>query len=160
VECSGARFSGADVIFSGCYPASLDEKGRIAVPAVFRSLLARMEQGPLHVTPMSLDEKPHLEIFPSESFMKLADQIMAMDDEEDAELLKQEIIGRSQMVELDAQGRIVVPAFVRDLVGLKPSSRVMVEGQITRFDIWEESAYHARRAEKERLRSALKKLKR
>jgi MraZ protein len=74
-------------------------------------------------------------------------------------LLKQEIFGRSVMVELDGQGRIVVPQWLREEAQLS-NGRVVIEGQISRFDIWDEARYHARRAEPERLKQALKLIKR
>ena len=94
-------------MFSGWYAVSLDEKGRVAVPASFRHALAKTDAGPLYLTPFSHDGKPHLEVFPSAEFARLAEQIQNLEDSEQAELLKQEIIGRSVAVELDGQGRIV-----------------------------------------------------
>lgn len=146
-------------MFAGWYAVTLDEKGRIAVPASFRHALAKMEGAPLYLTPFSHDGKPHVEAFPAPEFARLAAQIQALEDSEQAELLKQEIFGRSVMVELDAQGRIVVPQWLREEAQLN-NGRVVVEGQISRFDIWDESRYHARRAEPERLKQALKLIKR
>lgn len=137
----------------------MDDKGRIAVPAVFRQLLTKMESGTLYLTPFSHDaERPHIEVFPTPAFAKLADQIDALEDAEQAELLKQEIIGRSLMVDLDSQGRMVLPQWLRDEAKL--GGRVVVEGQIGRFDIWDEARYQARRADSERLKQALKLIKR
>jgi MraZ protein len=146
-------------VFSGWYAVSLDDKGRIAVPASFRHTLAKSEGGPLYLTPFSHDDKPHLEVFPAPEFAKLAAQVQAIEDSEQAELLKQEIFGRSVAVELDAQGRIVLPQWLREEAGLA-NGRVVVEGQISRFDIWDEARYQSRRAEPERLKQALKLIKR
>lgn len=146
-------------MFAGWYAVSLDEKGRIAVPASFRHTLAKSEGGPLYLTPFSHDDKPHLEVFPAAEFARLAEQINALEDSEQAELLKQEIVGRSVAVELDGQGRIVLPQWLRDEAQLS-NGRVVAEGQINRFDIWDEARYHARRAEPERLKQALKLIKR
>jgi MraZ protein len=147
-------------VFSGWYAVSLDEKGRVAVPASFRHALAKFDAtGPLYLTPFSHDGKPHLEVFPSAEFARLAEQIQNLEDSEQAELLKQEIIGRSVAVELDGQGRIVLPQWLREESGLL-NGRVVVEGQISRFDIWDESRYQARRAEPERVKQALKLIKR
>lgn len=146
-------------MFAGWYAVSIDDKGRIAVPASFRQLLARIEGAPLYLTPFTHDGKPHLEVFPAPAFARLAEQIEALDDAEQAELLKQEIVGRSLMVELDAQGRMVVPQWLRDEAGLA-NGKVVVEGQINRIDIWDEAAYRARRADPERLKQALRLIKR
>lgn len=146
-------------MFAGWYAVSLDEKGRIAVPASFRHTLAKSEHGPLYVTPFSHDGKPHLEVFPSTQFARIAEQIEALEDREQAELLKQEIVGRSVMVELDGQGRIVLPQWLRE-EGQLANGRVIVEGAINRFDIWDEQRYRARRPEPERVKQALKLIKR
>ncbi len=146
-------------MFAGWYAVSLDDKGRIAVPASFRHTLAKTEGGPLYLTPFSHDDKPHLEVYSAAEFALLADQIRALEDSEQAELLKQEIFGRSVSVDLDGQGRIVLPQWLRDEAKLS-NGRVVAEGQINRFDIWDEARYHARRAEPERLKQALKLIKR
>lgn len=147
------------MLFAGFYAVSLDDKGRVAVPASFRHLLAKAENEVLYVTPLSHDDRPHLEVYPAAEFARLAERIQNLEDVEQSELLKQEIIGRSLMVELDAQGRIVLPLWLREEAGLT-HGRVVVEGQISRFDIWDEARYHARRAPSERLRQALALVKR
>lgn len=146
-------------MFAGWYAVSIDEKGRIAVPASFRQLLAKTDGAPLYLTPFGHHGKPHLEAFPAPAFARIAEQIEALDDAEQAELLKQEIVGRSLMVDLDAQGRMVVPQWLREEAGLS-NGKVVVEGQINRFDIWDEAAYRARRADPEALRQALRLIKR
>ncbi len=146
-------------MFSGWYAVSLDDKGRIAVPASFRHTLAKNESGPLYLTPFSYDDKPHLEVFPAPEFARLAEQIQAIEDTEQAELLKQEIFGRSVQVELDGSGRIVLPQWLREEAGLA-NGRVVFEGRISRFDIWDEARYQARRPEPDRLKQALKLIKR
>lgn len=155
----GIRPKASARVFAGWYAVTLDEKGRIAVPAAFRHALAKTEGGPLYLTPFSHDDKPHLEAFPASEFARLAAQIQALEDSEQAELLKQEIFGRSVMVELDGQGRIVVPQWLREEAQLS-NGRVVVEGRISRFDIWDEARYHARRPDPERLKQALKLIKR
>lgn len=146
-------------MFSGWYAVSLDEKGRVAVPASFRHLLAKKDGGPLYLTPFSHDDKPHIEVFPEADFRRLSEQIQALDDTDEAEFLKEAIIGRSVLVELDAQGRIVLPQWMRDEAELA-NGRVVVVGQIDRFDIWDEARYHARHRDPERLKRALKLVKR
>jgi MraZ protein len=146
-------------VFAGWYAVSLDEKGRIAVPASFRHALAKTDAAPLYLTPFSHDGKPHVEVFPAPEFARLAEQIQNLEDSEQAELLKQEIVGRSVMVELDGQGRIVLPQWVREEAALT-NGRVVFEGQVNRFDIWDEARYQARRADPERVKQALKLIKR
>jgi MraZ protein len=146
-------------VFSGWYALSVDDKGRIAIPAPFRQLLSKMpSSGPLFLTPQPHDEKPHVEVYPQAEFERIAGQIDALDDREMAELLKQEVIGRSVLVEIDGNGRIVLPPWLRTEVAL--GTKVIVEGRISRFDIIDEALYQSRRPDPERLRAAMRLIKR
>ncbi len=148
-------------MFAGWYAVSLDEKGRVAVPASFRHLLTKNDGGPLYLTPHLADGKPRIQVYPAAKFIQLAEQIEAMDDQDQAELLKDGLIGRAVAVELDGQGRIVLPQWLREEGGLH-NGRVAVVGQIGRFDIWDESRYHTRHdnTDPDRLKQALKLIKR
>ena len=55
------------------------------------------------------------------------------------------VLGHATDSPLDAQGRILVPQELRDLVGLERQSVVL--GQGNKLEIWDEAAWQRRRAE-------------
>ncbi len=146
-------------MFTGEHPLTIDEKGRLAVPARFRQLLAETHGPQLYVVPITNSERPaHLEVFPAPVFKQIADQIDELQDAEAAETLKQELIGRAMLTELDAQGRITLTQKLRDEVRL--NGRALVVGQSKRFDIWDETVYGSTRADAEKFSRALRLIKR
>ena len=60
--------------------------------------------------------------------------------------------------EIDRQGRIVLPPLLRRDAGI--GNRAMLVGQITRFDVWDQTAYEATRVGADQLANALKQIRR
>lgn len=150
-------------MFTGRYALAMDDKGRVAVPASFRALLTRMDGLPLYLTPYDHEDgRAHVGVYPAPRFETLAEEIEAIEDAVERELLMEEIIGGSVMVDLDAQGRIVLPASLRERTGLR--GRVVIEGQRSRFDIWDEAVLERReqkkRQDRARLSTAVKRIHR
>ena len=118
-------------MFSGSYELSVDEKGRIAVPARYRAELAESCNSQLVVTQGPDDP---LEIFPAPDFVKLAETIRDMDDRVVAEELMNRFIGLAVETEIDKQGRMLLPPLLRKRARLNGS--VVLVGKIARFELW------------------------
>jgi MraZ protein len=145
-------------MFTGEHPLNVDDKGRLAIPARFRQQLADSQGLQLYITIVTIDEQTRLEIYPAPEFRQIAQQIQEMEDRDYAEALKRGFIGRAVDTEIDRQGRITLPPLLRRDAGL--SGRVMLVGQITRFDVWDQSLYEQNRAGDSRLAEALKHIRR
>ena len=128
------------MLFSGSHHLSIDEKGRLAVPARFRQHLLERCGGQLVVT--RGPEPACLVIYPMPEFVRLADDIENMVDRRDAEQAKAITIGFAVDVEMDKQGRILVPPHLRKIIKLDGPAVLM--GQIRRFDLWAADEYDAR----------------
>lgn len=147
------------MFFTGSYGVSIDDKGRLAVPAPFRQLLTRSDALPLYVLPVTHNAtEPHLEVYPAPKFMDLVRQIDENPNRRDAEMLKRVVVGRSVMIELDAQGRVVLPQKLRDEVRI--NGRAVVMGQSARFEIWDEELLNARPVDIDALSAAFESLHR
>lgn len=123
-------------MFSGSHQLTIDEKGRLAIPARYRQELADACNSQLFIT---RGPKPCLEIYPAPEFQRLADDIEAMADREAAELLKEVFIGAACEAEIDKQGRVLLPPMLRKHANLNGSGVLM--GQIRRFDLWPEDLW-------------------
>jgi MraZ protein len=75
-------------------------------------------------------------------FNGLADQIEAMEDREEAEHLKQWVIGFAVETDIDRQGRVLLPPQLRRRI--KFGGTAVLMGQIRRFDLWPEDEWNAR----------------
>jgi MraZ protein len=51
------------------------------------------------------------------------------------------LIGNANEIELDSNGRFVVPPLLRDHAGL--DKKVMLVGQLDKFELWSEDAWEA-----------------
>ncbi|MDA8148115.1 MAG: division/cell wall cluster transcriptional repressor MraZ [Actinomycetota bacterium] len=114
--------------FFGRYEHSLDEKGRVILPAKFRSLFDRggyltpYQDGCLALwTPDEFDQQ-------METMQRLA--AAGRSDRNLARLWA----SSSQEVEMDRQGRMAIPLHLRDFAGLEGD--VLVHGAIDRVELW------------------------
>jgi len=120
------------MILRGNYPANVDEKGRLKVPAVF--LNALLEYGStLYVT--SLSGKSAL-IYPMKTWAELENKVAQLSNFHPAKrkfLFQAAYYGQS--VELDAQGRILLPQLLRESAKIQGPVDVDVVGSLTYLEI-------------------------
>jgi len=107
---------------TGEFRHALDDRGRVAVPVRFRPRLA---QG----ATLARWLDGCLAIFPSDTWEELAARIQGLPTTNAA--ARQ--FGR--FMELDRQGRLLVPSYLREYAGLTVSE-VVVVGALNRLEIW------------------------
>lgn len=125
-------------MFAGSHQLTIDEKGRLAVPARYRHALEASCNSQLVIT---MGYEPCLEIYPAPEFHTICASIEKMENREHAEVLKRAFVGRAVECELDKQGRIGVPPLLRRQARLESS--VVLVGQINRFELWSEERWAA-----------------
>ena len=128
-------------MFAGSHQLSIDDKGRLAIPARFR---AQLDGSNVFVTRA---HKPCLEVYPATEFQRIAEQIENLADQRKADLLKEVFVGNAVETEVDKQGRMLLPQLLRRHAAL--DGRVMVVGQIKRFDVWAEAAWNKKSEQSE-----------
>jgi MraZ protein len=122
-------------LFLGSHQHSIDEKGRLTLPSKWRAELA----GGVVVT-RGLDGC--LFIFPQAKFEQMAQAIDAQGFESaDARDWERYIFGMAEQVDIDKQGRILIPQNLRS--HFKLQSDVVVVGLNTRIEVWEPAKYIA-----------------
>jgi MraZ protein len=125
--------------FSGCYINKIDAKGRVSVPAPFRSKLARPEfQG---ITAVQSVKWAMIEGSGSERTDALARQLEEFpEDSEEYEAL-QALFGEHMQIPADTEGRIILPQPL--LAHANLSDVVLFAGGGNVFQMWEPGAYEA-----------------
>ncbi|NIT35961.1 MAG: division/cell wall cluster transcriptional repressor MraZ [candidate division Zixibacteria bacterium] len=132
--------------FNGQYRHSLDEKGRLSVPANFRrdaagNAIARFK--------LTVGFERCLFLFPSEYWQAVVEpqllQLTIMEAE--ARLVTRMLLSRAADCEPDRQGRIMVPAPLRQYAGL--DTEAIVNGIYTRVEIWNVDKWLAYESEAE-----------
>jgi MraZ protein len=115
-------------VFTGEYQHTLDEKGRFAVPARFRAELAQGAQ-------VSKWIDGCVALFPRADWEALAERTAALPvTDQNARTFQRFLFGAAFEVELDRQGRFVLPVILRDFADL--TSQVVVVGARRRLELW------------------------
>ena len=117
---------------TGVYPHSLDAKGRLFIPAKLRD-----ELGEVFYVTLSMEKC--LTAYSSEGWKALEEKIKAMPRSKQIQM--RPLFAHAAKCEMDAQGRILLPAALRDFAGLKKNVTVVGDGDVAEFwdtDTWNE----------------------
>jgi MraZ protein len=115
-------------MFTGEYHHAIDDKGRVAVPARFRAELAG---GAL----VSKWIDGCLALHPRAAWDVLANKVATLPiTETGARTFQRFIFGAAFEVELDRQGRLVVPAVLREFASLE--AEAVVVGSRDHLELW------------------------
>jgi len=122
-------------MFSGVSEINLDAKGRMAMPTRYRERLADSCSGKLFVTIDPLDKCLTLHTKPEWDIVE--QKIVAMPSySQSGRLLRRTILGHATEVDMDANGRLLLSAPLRDFAEI--DKRVVLLGQGNKFEIWSE----------------------
>lgn len=125
--------------FIGDYPCRLDAKGRVSIPSVFRKLFVKASENRF-VLRKNIYEKC-LDLYPMEEWQRQLDLIrsrMNPYNRKHSEFLREFYRGTAE-VEVDGNGRILIPSRLADYAGLQ--KEVVLAGQDGKIEIWNRDAY-------------------
>jgi len=129
-------------VFRGSAPARVDDKGRLKVPSVFKSLLESKYGRELYVTSLTGD---YVRLYPMPVWLDLEKKLAALPSTNPS---KQRFLDRvnyyGQMVELDSQDRVLIPMRLREPATM--TGDVDVLGQIDYLDVWNHDRFLTRLA--------------
>jgi MraZ protein len=124
---------------TGEFRHTLDDRGRVAVPARFRGRL-----GAGATLSRWLDDC--LGLFPQDEWDALAAKIRGLPlTNPQARAFARFMSSGAVEVELDRQGRVLVPVYLREYAGIT-EGEVVVVGALNRLEIWAPSAWQPYRA--------------
>jgi MraZ protein len=129
-------------MFRGIHAINLDAKGRMAIPARYRQRLQDDTQGKLVVT---IDTEEHcLLIYPLSDWEAIEAKIEALPSfNQVTRRIQRLLIGHATEVEMDGNGRILLPPLLRDYANL--DKRTILLGQGKKFELWSELHWQQRR---------------
>ena len=121
-------------MFRGVTHLALDNKGRLAVPAKHRAVLAGETEGRVVLT---ADPGHCLLLYPLAEWEPIQARLMALSSfNERIRSLQRLLVGHADDVELDGAGRILVPPALRQYAAL--DKHVVLVGQGNKFELWDE----------------------
>ncbi len=130
-------------MFRGSSEINMDAKGRMAIPARFRDAL--MSQGGALVATIDTQDAC-LFIYPMPEWEKIESQIAKLPTfNPDTRRLQRLLIGHAREMELDSNGRVLMPPELRDYAQLE--KKVVLVGQSHRFELWSLDNWNAKREE-------------
>ena len=119
----------------GRHDYSLDPKNRLAVPPKYREALAQEKGRSFYLTS---GMEGCLYLFLPSQWEKLLEgdlKMFSLPDKEQERAFKRKFFSEAIEVEPDAQGRILVPQYLKEHAGLRFD--VLVQGAGTRAEIWD-----------------------
>ena len=142
--------------FLGKIDAKLDAKGRVFVPSVFRKVLSEEERERI-VVRMEADEK-YLLVYPESVWNRQVVELQSKLNEWDPEdqMLLMQFVGDAEVLEFDAQGRVLLPKRLQVRMGLE--SEIVFVGMVDKIAMWNKSVYEEQFAVKSKLSDRLKQL--
>ena len=119
-------------MFRGSAPARIDDKGRLKVPNAFRSLLEGKYGRELFVTSVTGE---YVRIYPMPVWLVIEQKLGDMPSTNPSRLRFLDRVNYfGQAVDLDVQGRVLIPARLRDAATM--TGDVDVLGQVNYLDVW------------------------
>lgn len=128
------------MLLIGLHKVVLDAKGRLAIPALYRPLFDEHCQGRFVITVQHHGKS--LMLYPENEFEEVARVVRKFSDFERWEQnFKLAFFGHAMPLEMDGSGRVLVPAVLRELVGIE--KRVALVGATNKLEIWNEETWNA-----------------
>jgi MraZ protein len=117
--------------FRGQSIHSLDEKGRLRIPARFRDVLQKHYSDALVLTMMG----DWLVAYPPEAWEQFEEKALDLSQVQlQQRAFIRYVISSAVPCEFDKQGRILIPPTLRAMAGL--DKEVFLAGMLTNFEIW------------------------
>lgn len=120
-------------MFIGEYQATIDEKGRISIPAKFRQALKQKV-----VVTRGLDSS--LFLYTMDEWKKLAEKLASLPiATANTRAFSRLMLAGAMDCEIDKQGRIILPVYLKDFA--KIGKKAIVAGLYNRIEIWSEELW-------------------
>ena len=121
----------------GSAPARIDDKGRLKVPTQFRGVIHDQPGPDVFVTSLTGE---CVRIYPLQVWVEIEQKLKAMAGNHPSRLKFLDRVNYyGQESELDAQGRVVIPAHLRDSATIVGDVRVF--GRIDYLEVWNEERF-------------------
>ncbi len=119
-------------MFLGEFEHTIDAKGRLAIPAKFRT---QMDKGAV----ISKGMGTCLSVYTMERWEQKSSELVAGMSSAELRDFERRVYPSASDIELDAQGRMIIPAKLR--VYAKLESEVTVAGVRDHFEIWDRTTW-------------------
>ena len=129
-------------MFRGINAINLDAKGRLAIPTRYRTRIE--DEADRHLV-ATIDTEEHcLLLYPLPTWKEIEQKIESLPSfNRVTRRIQRLLIGHATELDMDGNGRILLPSLLRDYAKL--DKRVMLIGQGKKFEIWDELQWNSGR---------------
>lgn len=127
-------------MFRGMHAVTIDGKGRLPVPVKIRE-----ELGSAVVITIDTEERCLL-LYPVEQWKAIEENLQRLPSfNEAARRIQRLLIGHAADIDMDSQGRLLLPSLLRDYARF--DKHVLMVGQGNKFEVWDDAVWQSRREE-------------
>ena len=127
-------------MFRGVFNINMDTKGRMAMPTKHRDALNSSDSGQLVAT-IDIQSRCLL-IYPLSTWEDIEEKLQKLPTlNPSTRRLQRLMLGHASELEMDANGRVLLPAVLRDYADLQ--KKLVLVGQGNKFELWSEDAWVA-----------------
>lgn len=127
-------------VFIGKHEAKADVKGRIFIPSVYRKILPEGERDRLVMRKDA--DNDCLILYPESVWNEKVQNLKSKLDEwnSEDELLLMQFVSDAEWLDIDSQGRVLIPKKYLESIGIE-NSEVLFVGMMDRFAVWGRMRY-------------------
>jgi MraZ protein len=131
-------------MFRGVNAVNIDAKGRMLMPTRYRD---RLKEDSCEQVVMTIDtEERCLLIYPFHTWEVIENQLAQLPSfNAQARRIQRLLLGHATEVDLDNQGRVLLPPLLREYAGL--DKKAVLIGQGKKFELWDEIHWQERRGQ-------------
>jgi len=129
-------------VLQGENAITIDDKGRMSIPTAYRDVIAATTSNRL-VSTYNPFEPGCLWLFPVGEWETVRDAVIALPTAKSVHRnLQMKLVGAATQLEVDGNGRVLLPQSQRVAAGLE--KKAVLLGMGTKFELWSEQAHLAK----------------
>ena len=126
-------------MFQGSQSINVDAKGRFAVPSRYREVLLAVCEGRMVVTANPYERC--LNVYPEAQWQEVKSKIEALPNgNKKVRRLQRLVLGNASELEMDGNGRLLLPQTLRDYANL--DKKAMLVGLGDKAELWSEQSWN------------------
>jgi len=142
-------------VFIGKHEAKADVKGRIFIPSVYRKILPEGERDRLVMREDA--DNDCLILYPESVWNEKVENLKSKLDEwnSEDEMLLMQFVSDAEWLEIDSQGRVLIPKKYLESIGIE-NSEILFVGMMDRFALWGRTRYESAKYSTEKFAEKLR----